>query len=314
MPTSEEVEALSYFGIWDEIKKGLLCTSKSYSDNSVFLPAAGFCLNSTLKFQSIKGEYWSSSYSFGPEFMDFDSDGPGGGYAMNFTSCYSVRAVLDEAEGPATDDPDAPATKGTATATIGGVETNVPWVQLWENGPKFAEYNVGATSVTDYGGYYTWGGAHANGDGIEWDGTYNIGTDPLSSTSNPITDTATNFWGTNWRMPTSDELSDLIYFENCTYKWIENYNNTGVNGMLCTGKGAYSSNSIFLPAASGCDYYDDNLIIWGLGEDIMYWSSTPNDDDSDCANALYFYYEYIPSVDNESYRSTGCSVRAVLAE
>ena len=41
---------------------------------------------------------------------------------------------------------------GKATATINGKTIDVNWVQLWENGPKFAEYNVGATSVTDYGG------------------------------------------------------------------------------------------------------------------------------------------------------------------
>ena len=34
----------------------------------------------------------------------------------------------------------------------------VPWVRLWKGGPKFAVYNVGATSATEYGGYYTWGG------------------------------------------------------------------------------------------------------------------------------------------------------------
>ncbi|MDO4824289.1 MAG: hypothetical protein Q4A08_09010, partial [Bacteroidales bacterium] len=39
--------------------------------------------------------------------------------------------------------PTPSATTGTAKATIGGSEVDVKWVQLWENGPKFAEYNVG---------------------------------------------------------------------------------------------------------------------------------------------------------------------------
>lgn len=46
---------------------------------------------------------------------------------------------------------------GTAKANINGTEKDVKWVQLWENGPKFAEFNVGATSVTECGDYFAWG-------------------------------------------------------------------------------------------------------------------------------------------------------------
>lgn len=34
---------------------------------------------------------------------------------------------------------------GTAKATIGATQVDVKWVQLWVDGPKFAEYNVGVT-------------------------------------------------------------------------------------------------------------------------------------------------------------------------
>ena len=44
---------------------------------------------------------------------------------------------------------------------------DVNWIQLWAGGPKFAEYNVGATSVTDYGGYYCWGGTYNNNPKLE---------------------------------------------------------------------------------------------------------------------------------------------------
>ena len=45
---------------------------------------------------------------------------------------------------------------GTAKRTG---DIDVRWVQLWEGGPKFAEYNVGAENknAEDYGGYYCWG-------------------------------------------------------------------------------------------------------------------------------------------------------------
>ena len=35
-------------------------------------------------------------------------------------------------------------TTGTAPATNNGVATNVKWIQLWKDGPKLAEFNVGA--------------------------------------------------------------------------------------------------------------------------------------------------------------------------
>ncbi|MCQ2154665.1 MAG: hypothetical protein MJY55_02470, partial [Bacteroidales bacterium] len=66
-------------------------------------------------------------------------------------------------------------TTGTAKATIDGSEVDVNWVQLWENGPKFAEYNVGAENnkEEDYGGYYCWGGSYENGTGNPWNDDHN---------------------------------------------------------------------------------------------------------------------------------------------
>ena len=118
----------------------------------------------------------------------------------------------------------------------------VVWVQLWENGPKFAEYNIGAADnkAEDYGNYYTWGGSQ---DKVVDD--YSTGSESLSGSN----DTATKLWGSNWRMPTKAEFEDLLNPDNCTCVWTENYNNKGVNGLLLTGKGAYEINSGFLPAA-----------------------------------------------------------------
>ncbi len=191
---------------------------------------------------------------------------------------------------------EVPPTTGTAERT-GSV--NVRWVQLWENGPKFAEYNVGANSATEYGGYFTWGGNSANGEGV-WNDYYNDGESNLSGTD----DTATNLWGSNWRMPTQAELEGLL--ANCEVEWTTNYNGTGKNGLLCTGKGTYSSNSVFFPAASNCIEGG----VYEQGYYGYYWSSTP--DGSDGAYSLYFD-SYSQCV-NFFGRCGGCSVRAVLAK
>ena len=194
---------------------------------------------------------------------------------------------------------EVPPTKGTAERT-GSV--NVRWVQLWENGPKFAEYNVGATSAPEYGDYYTWGGFE-NVVGVE-NPAYNSGLDDLSGTY----DTATNLWGDNWRMPTKAEFEELLKSENCTCTWTENYNETGVNGLLCKGKEGtvYADNSVFLPAADGC-YFGS---VHGNGIYGYYWSSSPNNYNS--AYRLTFR-----SGDQRVFEGDqhyGFSVRAVLVE
>ena len=188
---------------------------------------------------------------------------------------------------------EAPAITGTAQRT-GGIDVN--WVQLWEDGPKFAEYNVGAANnkAEDYGGYYCWGKTTDQ----DANGAYKQGTDALTGDD----DTATKLWGSNWRMPTQEDLQNLI--ASCTVEWTTV---NGVSGSKFTGKGAYSSNSVFLPAAGYCSYGD----VSGQGFDGLYWSSTPN-------GSSYAYYLYFNSdfqfVDYDFRPGYGFSVRAVLAE
>ena len=185
-----------------------------------------------------------------------------------------------------------PPSTGTAKRT-GDIDVN--WVQLWKDGPKFAEYNVGAANnkAEDFGGYYAWGG-HTNKTNDSYTGSEN-----LSGTY----DTATNLWGSNWRMPTQAEFQALLNNENCTCTWT---NQDGVNGLLCTGYDAYSSNSVFLPAAG--NYFNGRV----SGQDGYgyYWSST-------AIESYEAYYLGFRSGGRSVYpddRYYGYSVRAVLAE
>ena len=189
-----------------------------------------------------------------------------------------------------------PATTGTEKRTG---DIDVKWVQLWENGPKFAEYNVGAANnkAEDYGGYYCWGKI----DDKDANGVYNYGESALTGRD----DTATKLWGSNWRMPTQAELEALLNSTNCDVQWTTV---GGVSGCKFTGKGDYSSNSVFLPAAG---YYLDNSVS-DQGDRGFYWSSTPKPFDSGRACDLHFDSgnQYVGYYD----RYYGCSVRAVLAE
>ncbi len=186
---------------------------------------------------------------------------------------------------------------GKAKANIGGNQVDVKWIQLWADGPKFAEYNVGATSATEYGGYYCWGKS------IDKDSNraYKEGTDALTGTD----DTATNLWGSNWRMPSQAELEALLV--NCNTEWTSNYKESDVKGRIFTGKGDYKGNSIFLPAAGA--FFNNSVN--DLGGNDYYWTSTPNlSRDAFCLDSDAGGYKKVNAYD----RSYGHSVRAVLAE
>jgi len=107
----------------------------------------------------------------------------------------------------------------------------------------------------------------------------------------PVHDAATMYLGEPWRMPTRDEFDALVV--NCATQWTTR---NGVSGRLVTGKGAYSTKSIFLPAAGGCRWFD----LGRPGSYVVYWSSTPYSGNSgygwhlgitadacNCGNALY---------------------------
>jgi len=128
-------------------------------------------------------------------------------------------------------------------------------VQLWANGPYWAECNVGATKPEEYGYYFWWGDtvgykrendAWVASDGSTSSFSFISGNVPtygkdnaallsagyIDSTGNLVAahDAATAHRGSPWRMPTSDEIQALI--NNCTTTWITT---NGVYGGLVTG-------------------------------------------------------------------------------
>ena len=174
---------------------------------------------------------------------------------------------------------------------------------------KWATKNVGASSPSDYGGYYAWGETETKSrydwdncfdclDG-NWDGrwgTYKIGgKTSISPTSGH--DTARENWGGTWRMPTEAEFKELC--EKCDWTWTSQ---GGHNGYMVTGP---NGKSIFLPAA-GWRYGTDS---YGEGELGDFWSSSLSSSYSYDARILYFdsSNHYTGNYD----RSYGQSVRPV---
>ena len=185
------------------------------------------------------------------------------------------------------------------------IDVKEGFVQLWENGPYWAECNVGAIRPEDTGYYFWWGdtvGYTRNASDTGWVSvagghsfsfyydscpTYTKSASQLRSagyidaTGNLVAahDAATAHLGAPWRMPMVAEWDALI--QNCDTTWTTR---NGVNGRLVKGRGAYASKSIFLPAAG------DGILsyLYDLGSRGGYWSSTPNSDYSDYAWYLNF--------------------------
>ena len=175
----------------------------------------------------------------------------------------------------------------------------------------WANCNVGASSPEDYGKYYSWGeledkesyywedyaywsdydyDEEASEDEIEY-----LGRDISGYSSY---DVARAKWGEDWRMPTLDEIQELM--DECYWYW------TTVNGVAGYRVMGPNGNSIFLPAAGdrSDEIYEDR------GWAGYYWCSTLDEEEEYKANILGFNEEdgwvwYIGG------RSLGLTIRPV---
>ena len=139
--------------------------------------------------------------------------------------------------------------------------------QLWVGSPFWATTNIGASAAEEAGYYFAWGytqGYVRNGSNNGWvkadDSSSSITFDATGFSdyqSHTFADMATANWGTGWQLPQKIDYENLI--ANCDIEYVT----TGTKGVRFTGKGAYSGNSIFLPAAS-----------FGSGSDLSTTSET----------------------------------------
>ena len=163
------------------------------------------------------------------------------------------------------------------------------------SGLKWATCNIGADSPEDYGNYYAWGETETKAEYTE-DNSVTFGQQLNDISGNAQYDAAAANWGGSWRMPTRDEIRELIY--NCS--WTPETQN-GVDGFKVTGG---NGNYIFIPASG----YRDGSSSYIYGE-CYYWSSTPHQYSSDYSYILYSDYEY--QSEDMNYRYRGLTIRPV---
>lgn len=167
-----------------------------------------------------------------------------------------------------------------------GYENGYEWVDLGLS-VKWATKNVGASSPSDYGGYYAWGETRTKSS-YEWSNCFDCLDDTGDSwemykiggttriTPNSGHDTARENWGGKWRMPTDAKNNELLY--KCTWTWTTQ---NGHEGYKVTGK---NGNSIFFPAAG----YHNGTDTFNMGHTGDYWSNMLSSSDSNGARCLCF--------------------------
>ena len=145
------------------------------------------------------------------------------------------------------------------------------------SGTLWATMNVGACSPEDYGDYFAWGETTSKQvyefETYKWyNNTYytytkycissSYGTVDNKTELDPEDDAATLNWGPSWRMPTQEQIQELI--NNCSRQW-KSLN--GVGGIVVTGP---NGNTLFLPAAG----YRLNGSVYNAGTYGYVWSRT----------------------------------------
>ena len=231
--------------------------------------------------------------------------------------------------------------KITVKGLNSNIEKTIAIIQIKTNGHEYVDLglpsgllwatcNVGASKPEDYGDYFAWGATKPQAvydwvntpfqtqdtkDYYEQKFTKYLGSttssykdssakdsDALKTVLDPEDDAAHVNWGGSWRMPTREELEELIDRNNCNWTWTTQ---NGVKGYKVTSLKNYKS--LFLPAPG---YRFSILCLEGT--DGLYWSSSLfMSSYPDYAYNLGFNWGNV--VCGSTFRSEGLSVRPVCA-
>ncbi|MEE1063385.1 MAG: hypothetical protein UH071_06925 [Paludibacteraceae bacterium] len=190
------------------------------------------------------------------------------------------------------------------TATVSGKIGDYSYVDLGlPSGLKWATCNVGASKPTEAGDLFAWGEVTTK-DVYDYDNYKWVNADEEKMTKYCLKDQYGNVdnlevldssddaakanWGGTWRMPTYENMTELV--AGCTWVWTDDFNGSGVAGRIGTSK--TNGNEIFLPATG------------------YYWTSSLYISSNDQAYSLYNLKVVFES-NGSHFREDGASVRAV---
>lgn len=306
LPTRSEINELlatrtnpNYSWTWNEDPAGWM-VKYLVNGNRIFFPLPGGVTGTSPFSVGESGFYWSSTR---------DTDYPEKAGLLMLTST------------------DASATEGTRYIgrSIRPVYQDDIGVKAVEFGlsVKWAECNLGATDIEDFGDYYAWGETELkttyNWTTYIWCMGYESTLTKYCNISNfgymgyndgktqldPEDDVVHSKFGGKWRMPSGDEILELADTrkDKAHYTW--EWTTIGANyGWRVTY--LVNGNSLFFPVAgsmSGSSLVNGNNVGYYWSSSLV--STSPND-------VIYFYLGPGGIGTNTGYRFYGRSIRPVL--
>lgn len=166
------------------------------------------------------------------------------------------------------------------------------------SGLKWAAYNVGAQSPEEYGDYFAWGEVNPKSAYTEENcSTIDLFVNDFSGYWDY--DAARANWGGTWRMPTEEEMIELVLNTHAERTQIN-----GVYGSIITGS---NGNSIFFPCAGKMI----DTILTNEGEYGYYYSSTSTGTPSSGYAPCYYFVDRTQGTGHNRYKYHGFTIRAV---
>lgn len=162
---------------------------------------------------------------------------------------------------------------------------------------KWANFNFGASSADLPGYYIGWG--DVTGLNYSTNNDYFPVSKPTSGIVAGKYDIVQTMWGGDWRLPSEDEIKELI--DKCTWTY-----DAAKKGYTISSK--TNSNSIFLPLA-GKREAKDTL---NLGTNGYYWSGSLSSTDNSKAVALVV--DDASNSTSDVLRYVGCTIRPVYGK
>ncbi len=198
-------------------------------------------------------------------------------------------------------------------------------VRMYAGGPLWSTRNIGADKPFEEGSFCAWNScidriyrdgnwysrlAYAFGDESPYPFTLNEYTQngdyltDLMATTRTGTNPITYFTGDDrYKFPTGTQF--MLLFENTTQTWVNDYDGSGVPGFVFRGKGDYSNNVLFFPAAG----YGENNEYSGHGHLAYCWTPEVEDYTETWYNRTTYPYAFAFAI----IRSGGAAVDAWLS-
>ncbi|WP_456076230.1 hypothetical protein [Hoylesella timonensis] len=165
---------------------------------------------------------------------------------------------------------------------------------------QWADINLGANSETERGFLVGWGDVTGINRSVNL--KYFPVEQPVGNIIITKYDIAKQKWGDQWRLPSTDEIQELI--DHCTWTWTTK---NGVTGYQVSSQQPENTNSIFIPVSG----FRTGSVM--AEEDVAgyYWSGIL---DTDNTNAVALKFTDTDKQQTALKRFVGCSVRPVYGK